>query len=397
MPQDFILHVNSCLTPQECIHNASILFRGGGIVAVGGFSALRVLEEIPCVNLPNCRAVPGFIDTHLHGSGGFDAMDADQNRDMAPMSQALAMHGVTSFVPTVLSAPPQKMLAVTEALADLCHQDLPGAAAVGIHVEGPFLNPKKSGAQNIAYLREVDLGFTRELIQAGKGMIRTLTLAPELDQTAALIDLLLENGIIPSMGHSLADSQDAIRAIEAGASRSTHLFNGMPLLDQRKAGLTSIALTDDRLTIELIADGFHVHPQMVDIACRTKPRRNVVAISDATQGAGLADGIYHLGGDQIEISNGECRRVSDGRLAGSSMTLDRCLRNLIKFSSLSESEALACCTSNAANSIGLEGRGLIQPGKRGDVVVVDDNWEVQLTIVAGRVVYDRNNVTANPQ
>ncbi len=397
MHKDYLLHVDSCLTPYERIHHASILLRLGSIVAVGGYSALKVLDNIPCIHMPDCHAIPGLVDTHLHGTGGFDAMDADRGGDMTVMSRTLARHGVTSYVPTVLSAAPSKMAAVIERLAGYCNRLMDGAVPVGIHIEGPFLSREKRGAQSIDSLRPIDLGLAQELLIAGKGAVKSMTFAPELEHSTELIELLRSHNVIPSMGHSMATGNDALRAIEAGATRCTHLFNGMPLLDQREAGLTSVALTNDHIIVELTVDGIHVHPRMIEIACRSKPLPQIVGISDATQGAGLADGIYHLGDDEITIAHGECRRSSDGRLAGSCLTLDSALRHMREFTTMSEHDVVACYTANAARSIGLTDRGVIQPGKRGDVVVVDDHWEIQLTIVNGRIVYDRRGVSGKGQ
>jgi N-acetylglucosamine-6-phosphate deacetylase len=387
----FILRVNSCLTPLEQIHNASILCRDGVIQAVGAYSALRVLEDIPCIDLSACHVVPGLIDTHLHGTGGFAAMRAEEEGDMSSLSRVLASHGVTSFVITALAAPGDELLAVTAALARCHEQAWPGAVPVGVHLEGPYLNPQKSGAQIRDAIRPVDLGEARELIQAGAGRIRIMTFAPELAHSRELIELLLEHGIVPSMGHSTANEEEAVAAVEAGARRCTHFFNGMPALTQRESSLTLVGLTDDRLTIELIIDGVHVHPRMIGLTCRVKPQANVVGVSDATQGAGLADGIYAYGAEKIVIRDGVSRRLSDGVLAGSALTLDAAMRNLERFSGLSQSEGLACFTTNAASSIGLHDRGIIKPGKRADLVVLDERREVQMTIVNGRVVYDRRD------
>ena len=385
------------MTPHELVHNASILFRQGRIVAVGGYSALRELDDIDSVHLPDCFAVPGFVDTHIHGTGGFDAMDADHDERIDQMEQVLVSHGVTSFVPTLLSNTPDKMLELTVALARLCERPSPGAVPAGIHLEGPFLNREKRGAQPASYIHTVDLQLASELIDAGRGWIRTMTLAPELPGSTELIELLIENDVIPSLGHSMATGDQALAAVHAGASRTTHLFNGMPPLNQRKTGLTTVGLTQDSVTIELIVDGIHVHPNMVELACRTKPRARVVGISDATQGAGLAEGIYHLGQDEIRISDGASRRVSDGRLAGSCLTLDTALRNVREYTCLNDADALACYTCNAADSIGLKDRGRLQPGHRADIVVLDGNWDVQLTIVDGKVVYDRRGVNEELQ
>ena len=386
--QDFILRIDSCLTPSARIHNACILCRDGTIQALGGYSALKEFEDIPCIDMSHCHAIPGLVDTHLHGTGGFDAMGADTENGLAGISAVLARHGVTSFVITVLSAATDKMLEVIEALAKAHEEEHPGAVPVGIHIEGPYLNHEKAGAQSEMAIRPVDLGEAEELVKAGSGRVKTMTFAPELKHSEELVRLLVANGVMPSMGHSMAAEEHVLRAVSAGAMRCTHLFNGMPPLSQRDVGLTSVALTDDRLTIELTADGFHVHPRMIDLACRIKPAAGVVGISDATQGAGLEDGFYHLGGDSVCISKGVCRRVSDGKLAGSCLTLDSAMRNLAEFSSLSEQQVVACYTRNAAISVGLMDRGEIQPGRRADIAVVDENWNVQMTVVNGNIVFD---------
>jgi N-acetylglucosamine-6-phosphate deacetylase len=320
-------------------------------------------------------------------------MDADLDCDLGAISDVLASHGVTSFMPTVLSADLNKMLRVIQALADAMDQDLAGAVPIGIHAEGPYLNPAKAGAQSAAHIHTVDLTEAHDLIAAGSGNMRIMTFAPELEDSTALIELMLENGVQPSMGHSAGNADDVMRAIEIGVRHCTHLFNGMPPLDQRHAGLTSVALTDDRLVTELTVDGVHVHPRMIDLATRSKPPGMLVGISDATQGAGLEDGTYHLGDDEVLIRNGVCCRVSDGKLAGSCLTLDQALRNLLRFSSLSEEAAVACYSQSAARSAGFSDRGEIRPGKRADITVVDRNWEVQLTVVNGHIAYDQRHVS----
>jgi N-acetylglucosamine-6-phosphate deacetylase len=277
---------------------------------------------------------------------------------------------------------------VADALGTLSQNELPGAVPLGIHFEGPYLSMEKRGAQRERYIRPIDIGEARELLEAGRGKVRMMTLAPELPNSEKLIELLRERGTVASMGHSRADENEVTRAVDCGATRVTHLFNGTTQLDQRSSGLTAVALVDDRLTIELIADGIHVHPVMLEIACRTKPLNRIVGISDATQGAGLKDGIYHLGVDRVEIRNGWCIRYLDGRLAGSCLTLDLAMRNLPNFASLTPEQVLTCFTQNPAESIGFQDRGVLQPGKRADIAVVDPDWNVRMTIVGGRVVYD---------
>ncbi len=391
---DLILRVDYCFTPRETIHNASILCRSGLIQAVGGYSALRVLEDIPSVDLTDCWAVPGLIDTHIHGSNGFGAMEPDSDEGLAAISTYLATHGVGSFVLTVLSAPQQEMLTIVDTLAAACERRQPGASLVGLHLEGPYLNPAKAGAQSESSVRPVDLGEAAELVRAAQGRLRTMTFAPELPGSDGLIELLGESGVTPSMGHSLADEERTRRAVAAGARRCTHVFNGMPSLDQRHGTLTAVALTDDHLTIELIVDGRHVHPRMIDLACRSKPKSQVVAVSDAVQGTGLPDGTYRYGGQDVIIEEGTSRRASDGKLAGAVLSLDEALRNVRDFTSLSDTDAVACVTQNAAQSVGLDDRGVIQPGKRADLTILDADWRVVMTMVDGRIVFDRRQTAA---
>lgn len=392
----FILHIETCQTPLELIRDACIYCRNGMITAVGGSSAFAGLDDLPRISRPGCVAIPGLVDTHIHGTGGCDLMDADVDDDIGCMSAVLAMHGVTAFVPAVLAAPRAKMLKVIQALAGLCHNKHPGALPVGIHLEGPYLNQQKRGTQGAEVVRAIDLGEAREFIAAAAGQLRIMTFAPELDRAEALVELLREHQVVPSMGHTAADETAARRAIDAGATRCTHFYNGMPPLAQRDIGITAVALTDERVTVELIADGVHVHPRMIDLACRAKPRNRVVGTSDATQGAGLADGSYHLGVDLVELTNGISRRVADGRLAGSGLTLDQALKNFLKFApSLAKPDAIACYTLNPARSIGLTDRGAIQPGKRADIAVFDPEWNVVMTIVNGHIVYDRATTTVS--
>jgi len=394
---EFILHVDSCLTPLEIIQDACILCRDGQIVAVGGASAFTDLADIPEIRRPGCKAIPGLIDTHIHGLADCDFMDIENHSDLSRLSLALVAHGVTSILPTIITSERERMLAMIKVLAGLCHDNYPGAVPVGLNLEGPFLNPQQCGAQDHPAVRPINLDETLELIAAGAGKIRIMTFAPELERAIPLINLLREKQVVPSMGHTLADKDAALRAIDAGATRATHFFNGMPSLNRRDVALTGAVLVDDRVSIELIADGIHVHPIMIDLACRAKPRHKVIGTSDAVKGTTLGDGLYNMGAMTIEVVDGISRRLSDGRLAGTTLTMDQAMRNLAQFTpSFSDLEAIACYTLNPALSIGLLDRGLIQPGKRADIAVLDTTGQIMLTIVRGQVVFDRDAQPAKP-
>lgn len=380
-----------CLTPHQSINNGAILCEQDRILAVGGASAFVREPDLEIIELEDCYAVPGFVDSHIHGAGGFDSSTAYlEGAEIAELSRILASHGVTSFVPTVISAPREKMLQNLSALSSMLeYGDYPGAEPVGIHIEGPFLNRLKHGSQRVEDISELDMGFARELISTARNKVKIMTFAPELERSVELIELLLENNITPSMGHSIASEEDILRAVDAGARRCTHLYNGMPPLHQRNASLGAVALTDDRITIELILDGSHLlHPRMLDLACRAKPKDKLIGISDCVQGADMVDGRYHLGLAEIEVHNGLATTV-DGTLAGTTLNLGKGWQCLRSFSHMSITEAAACVTINPARALGMEDRGILRPGKRADISFFDKkNHEPRMTVCRGRIVYD---------
>lgn len=382
-----------CLTPYQYIPNPGILCEKGKILAVGGKSAFSEDDDLDIVDLTGSYVVPGFIDSHIHGAGGFDSSTAyDPNNHLRDMSKTLARHGVTTFIPTIVSSGKEKMLKTIDALTNMIDGELPGAEAAGIHLEGPFLNKRKHGSQDRNDIVDIDLGLAQELITAGKGKIRTVTFAPELNGAVELVEMLREHNISPSMGHSDAQEDDVRRSVDAGACRCTHLFNGMPPLHQRKMNLTSMALTDDRITIELILDGAHINPNIVDLACRIKPKNKIVGVSDAIQGAGLSDGRYHIGNAEVKVKDGMSTTM-DGILAGTTMTLEIGWQHLITYSHLDRTDSAACFSINAALDLGLRDRGEITPGKRADLAFFhkDDNTP-RMTIRRGEIIYDGDKV-----
>lgn len=370
----------------------TILCQGENILALGGASAFTREEGLEVIELENIYCVPGFIDSHIHGAGGFDSSSAYTGKEhLDDMSNVLARHGVTTFVPTVVSAPCNTMFANLSALVGMINAGVSGADPVGIHIEGPFISPRKHGTQSPADIKPIDLGLCRELIAIGNGKIKKMTFAPELDKALELIELLLENNIMPSMGHSLAGEEATLKAIDAGAHYCTHLFNGMPSLHQREMSLTTIALTDSRVNVELIIDGHHLNPLMIDLACRCKPDDKVCGISDAIMAVGMPKGKYHVGAADFEITDG-IAQTADGCLAGTTTLLDSGWHSLMTYSRMAATKAAACVTLNPAQAMGLEDRGILQPQKRADISFFEcgTNRPV-MTVCKGKVVFDALN------
>jgi len=388
--------VDYCLTPHEYINNAGILCEDDAILAIGGSSAFTKEDGLEVITLKDAYAVPGFIDTHIHGAGGFDSSAADDCKDgIESMCQTLASHGTTAFLPTIVSEEWNKMLKVIDTLAGMVDNEYSGAKPVGLNIEGPYLNCHKHGAQKQANLRDIDLGEVKELIATGKNKIKIMTFAPELKDSTKLITLLRENDIIPSMGHCMANEQIVLRAIDAGALRCTHLFNGMPQLHQREVGLAAIALVDNRVDVELILDGALIHPRMIELACRAKPNTKIIGISDAVEGLGMSDGKYHLGESEIQIENGVVT-TSDGVIAGTTQTLEKGWQHLAEASHMDRRHAAACLSSNPARSIGLKSRGELKPGKYADIAFFDTKThKARLTVSLGKIAYNAEDNNEN--
>ncbi len=380
--------VDYLLTPEKRINHSAVLCENDRIIAVGGISSFTKEPELEIYQFPNSYLTPGFIDMHIHGAGGFDCSSVTKSpRSIADMSKLLAERGVTTFVPTVVADEAEIMLDNLSRLADCMSDDLPGAVPVAINVEGPFINPVMRGAQVESVIRPIDIVFARELIAAGKGKIKLMTFAPELDGAVELVEFLKESGVTPSMGHSIADDVATMRAIDAGASHCTHLFNGMPPLKQREMSLSNVALTDRRVSVEIIIDGRHVHPRMVDLACRCKLAENIIGISDCTMAAGMPNGEYMIGPSLIRVENGFSQN-SQRRLAGTTTMLDAGWHSLMSSGHLPEIQAAAAVTCNPAKRLGLSDRGIILPNKRADLAIFECQTNRPLmTIRNGNIVY----------
>jgi N-acetylglucosamine-6-phosphate deacetylase len=324
---------------------------------------------------------PGFVDVHVHGWGGHDAMGDEAALD--GMARALLSHGVTSFLPAAVTSPLEQIAA----FADRVRGWMPtapadGADPLGFNIEGPCISPEKKGAQNEAFIR-LPSAVDRTVLEPMLDGLRVMTVAPEREGALDLVGWLARAGVNVSLGHSNATADEASRGYAAGARTTTHLFNAMSGVDNHRPGLAVAALTNDEAYVELVADGLHVERSVWPIILRAKPAGRLILVSDAIGLAGTGDGRMRIGELEVEVRNGECRLVSDGRLAGSVIALDTAVRNLVG-SGVPLSLAVRAASRNPLELLGVTDRGLLAPGQRADLVELDDQLNVLRVMKAGR-------------
>lgn len=323
---------------------------------------------------------PGFVDVHVHGGGGHDAMGGRAALD--GMARHLLRHGVTSFLPTAVSAPLDDLYRFVDEVRDwMADAPADGSAPLGSNLEGPWLSDAKRGAHDPHLLRTpADLRY--EDLEAHLEGLRIVTVAPEIPGALELIAWLRDRGVATSMGHSAATLEQAQAGYAAGGSSTTHLFNGMSGVDHRAPGLAVAALTDDGAYVELIADGVHVHPALWRLIARTKPVDRLMLISDAISLAGMGDGRANVGGLDIEVVGSRVTLVGTATLAGSVIALDTAIRNAVA-SGLSLPAAVAAASRNPLAMLGVTDRGRIAPGQRADLVELDESLQVTRVMRAG--------------
>ncbi|MGE5576467.1 MAG: N-acetylglucosamine-6-phosphate deacetylase [Syntrophothermus sp.] len=334
---------------------------------------------------------PGFIDVHVHGGGGSDFMDGTPDA-VAAIAGAHAKHGTTALLATTLTAPAGQLLKVARSCRIARESDRPGPELLGIHLEGPFISPAARGAQNAAFIRPFTLDELDNLQRESGGAVRIVTLAPEMPGVPELIASLQERGVLTSAGHTAANYQQVRTAAEKGLSMATHTFNAMGTLHHREPGAIGAALTIPALYAQLIVDGVHLHPAVVALAVRAKGPERAVLITDAIAAVGLPPGRYELGGLEIVVDEVSAR-LPEGNLAGSLLTMERAVKNVMEFTGIPVHEAVRMASLTPAEALGLaERKGSLVVGKDADLAVLDDEFEVQLTICRGQVVFDTRKI-----
>lgn len=327
-------------------------------------------------------AAPGLIDVHIHGSGGKDVMDGTEEA-LNTISQTIARNGVTSFLATTMTMDRRYITRALDSVKGCIGRSMPGAEVLGAHMEGPFINVRYKGAHDAGYVIPPDW----ELVKPYLDVIKIITLAPEIDGAIEFIEKLRESEIVVSMGHSESSYDEAIRAVKAGASHCTHLFNAMAGIHHRNPGVAAVALTGD-VTCELIADMIHVHKGIFELVRKIKGIDYITLITDCTEAGGMPDGMYSLGGKDITVSEGSAR-LGDGTLAGSVLSLNRGLYNFYKNTDTKLYEVFRMASANPARELGIsKDKGSIAIGADADFFLMDGEFNVKATFVGGRCVWN---------
>jgi N-acetylglucosamine-6-phosphate deacetylase len=388
-----VLRAQHLYTPQEEIQHPLVFIEDGLVSELSS----RAQREIPTNateidfthDFPDAILAPGFVDIHMHGGAGLDVMRASAG-ELPHLNRFLTKHGVTGYFPTTVAAPLDQTCAALGRLADAIEAVQSSrttngevqAQPLGIHLEGPFLSHKRRGVHPTENLVDPTLEIFERLWQAARGHVRMMTIAPELPGALDVIAEATRRKVCVSIGHSDAVAEAARAAVHAGARHATHTFNAMRPLNHRDPGILAEVLNDGQLTADIIADGIHVAPEVVQLFLNAKGRDGSVLITDATAATGMPDGTYQLGPIQVQVKDGRC--MMDGKLAGSVLTMDRAVRNIIRFAKWTLQDAVRAATLNPARAVGFAQRGIIAPGAQANIVVMSPAGEVLKTMVRGR-------------
>ncbi|MBN2336537.1 N-acetylglucosamine-6-phosphate deacetylase [Candidatus Bathyarchaeota archaeon] len=373
------------VTPWEMISQGQVEIKEGRVT----YSGPRRKPTGEVADHGDDLICPGFIDVHVHGGAGHDAMDPDQGA-VNDISRYLAAGGVTGFLATTQSAPRADLIEALRLIADASEKELDGASLLGVHLEGPYVSLARRGAQHIDSIRVPNIEELEALHKAADGLVKVMTLAPETPGAMKAIDWLVDHRVTASAGHTDADYETTVEAFSHGLSHVSHLYNGMRGLHHREPGILGAALTDGRVTVELIADGLHVHPAALRLAALCKGPAKTVLVSDSIKPAGLPDGDYEYKGRTLVLREGLVK-LQDGTIAGSSIRLNDAVRVMVEDAGFAVTEAVQMASSTPARLLRLSpGKGRLAEGSDADIAVTDWRFNVKETIIQGETVYRRD-------
>lgn len=376
------------LTPLETITDGVVLVSGGKVVRVGARSKVEVPAGSRLVDAEGGFVVPGFIDLHVHGGAGCDAMDGTWGA-IAAMAQFHARHGTTSMLPTTVSFSRQGLLGVLTGVSAAVGASDRGANVLGIHLEGPYISGEQKGAHSPDQIRPPSVKEFLELLVASQRTVRMITFAPELQGAWDLVGECVRNKVVPSVGHTNATYAQTMATFKIGVKHASHVFNSMRGLQQREPGVVGAVLASSQVTAQLIADGIHVHPAVMRMIVILKGANRIALITDAISATGSEKPTSKLGSMSVTVKDG-VPRLDSGVIAGSILTMDEAVRNMVQKVNVPLHEAVRMATLTPAQSIGIDGaKGSLEPGKDADLLVLTRDLNVRTVVIAGNVAYQR--------
>lgn len=379
--------INAAIVTEEgVLAGGTITFAEERIVSIEPASNSAAPFEGETIDAAGGWVLPGFVDVHVHGGYGGDFMDASAE-SLDKITRFHGGNGTTSIVATTVTASREDISRVLASVHAYQQQPMPGAQVVGVHLEGPFVNPKWKGAQNPAYMLPPQKEWLIEWTKQYPGLIRQVTLAPEIEGALDLIEWLSVSGIVAAAGHTDATYDQIEAAVERGLSQAVHTYNAMTPLHHRNPGTVGAVLTDPRIHAEVIADGHHVHPAAIRLVTLVKNDHNLLLITDAMAAAGLGDGLYDLGGLAVNVKAGVATLAEGNSLAGSTLTMIEALRFVVEKVGLTVPEASVMASGNPARQLGLfEQTGSLAVGKQADVLLVSSGLKLERVWAKGNAV-----------
>lgn len=376
------------------IEREDVVISAGRIERIGelDIDGNQQLQNAEIINAKGMYVTPGFIDLQVNGGNGYAFMDAGE-KAVCEIASFHASHGTTSLMATIITAPPEQIRSAMEAVRRSRQRNI-----IGVHLEGPFISRERRGAHNPRYIRRPSPKLFQELTEGFEGFVKMVTIAPELPGAPELIEAIKDLNAVPALGHSNATYEETLRATDQGVKYFTHLFNAMRIFHHRQPGAVGAALEHEDVITGLIVDGVHLHPAVIRLILKLKRVDYICLVSDATSAVGMHNGKYYLGDLEVYIREGALR-LSDGTLAGSLLTMDQALRNLIAFTGIELPEAIRTVSETPAKVLDLfSHKGSLEVGKDADIVLLSEGLEVQYTIIAGKIVYARSkDATPNHQ
>jgi N-acetylglucosamine-6-phosphate deacetylase len=373
------------VTPFRIIRDGTILIDNGKIAGLGKTRDIEFSPDFKVIDIQNKIVCPGFADLLVHGGAGHGFAD-DNDESIEKISSYFLQNGSTTMLASLFAKPEKLLMKDLRRIAEYIERH-PDSNIRGIHMEGPFLNKQFKGAMNQNYLWKPEVEAWNKIWEASKGYIKIMTIAPELPNAVDVMRAAAQVGVVLSIGHSMAGYDDVLNAIDNGAAHVTHIFNAMQQFHHRTPGVILASLLHNELKIELIADTLHVHPAVIQLLLKLKGASGIILVSDSIRAGGMHEGEYEFA-DQKIFMKGKKAFLADGTLAGSTLTLNLAIRNMVEEGGAKITEAVRMATLNGVKVINLDHKkGILAVGKDADIVVFNNNYEVELTLLNGTVVY----------